>query len=425
MVNYKCPTCSKEFKKKCHYIVHTEQKKKPCSPTVPKNSELFQTNSENSGIFQNSQTNIDIEKEEEVKKISCPNCYKSFSTNFNLNKHVKHNCKVLKLEKEEYDKKIELLTKNTIEIEELKKQLNNLTKELEKQKEKAYTQNINKGNIINNHNNIIIPQHKLCDFGTEDLEKIDPKKILKVLELSGVHSLIGCLNNIHNNDDLPQYKNVFITDKSRDKALIWTDNEWKVRSINRVVSDTVHQIEQYSRIIEKRIKGGKYKNMKDPDDPKKTLDTQTILENYNNRLKKYINRYYDGDEDVDEKQTKEFQKMTAKNIQNELFNYKNKVCNNFYKILDEIEKTQDDKELKEANQFTKNKIEELKKLIEEQTKEDIKENDTEDIQANKDNQDNLGIQDNKEPVYVLKDVVLASGLVKKKWLRADEEYKYF
>ncbi len=422
MVKYTCPTCSKEFNKKDSFIKHTEKKKTPCVPQIPKHSETFQINSENSGIFPNSQPNSNIVIEDEEKNNICPNCYKSFSTGFNLNKHVKYNCKVLKLEKQEHDKKIELLLK---ENDEIKKQLNNLTKELEKQKEKAYTQNINKGNIINNHNNIIIPQHKLCDFGTEDLEKIDPKKILKVLELSGVHSLIGCLNNIHNNDDLPQYKNVFITDKSRDKALIWTDNEWKVRSINRVVSDTVHQIEQYSRIIEKRIKGGKYKNMKDPDDPKKTLDTQTILENYNNRLKKYINRYYDGDEDVDEKQTKEFQKMTAKNIQNELFNYKNKVCNNFYKILDEIEKTQDDKELKEANQFTKNKIEELKKLIEEQTKEDIKENDSEDIQANKDNQDDKDNQDNKEPVYVLKDVVLASGLVKKKWLRADEEYKYF
>ncbi len=207
----------------------------------------------------------------------------------------------------------------------------------------------------------------------------------------------------------------------------WSENEWKVRTIKRVVADAIEHIEKYSRVIEKRIKIGKYKNMKDPDDPEKTLDTKTILKNFNNRLKKYINRYYDGDDEADEKQTKDFQKLAFRNIQNELFNYKNSVCNNFYKILDEVEKIQDDKELKEVNQFTKSKIEELKKLIED---------DKDDMIDNSDEVDKLSelseldgfdeededIKESKEPVYVLKEVTLASGLKTKKWLREDEEY---
>jgi hypothetical protein len=35
MVNYTCPTCNKEFKKKSHFIEHTVQKKKPCQQLLP------------------------------------------------------------------------------------------------------------------------------------------------------------------------------------------------------------------------------------------------------------------------------------------------------------------------------------------------------------------------------------------------------
>ena len=33
MVCYSCPICNKEFKKKCNYEYHIENKKKPCIPT--------------------------------------------------------------------------------------------------------------------------------------------------------------------------------------------------------------------------------------------------------------------------------------------------------------------------------------------------------------------------------------------------------
>ena len=33
MVLYNCPTCNKEFRKKCNYDYHIGNKKKPCNPT--------------------------------------------------------------------------------------------------------------------------------------------------------------------------------------------------------------------------------------------------------------------------------------------------------------------------------------------------------------------------------------------------------
>ena len=45
MVNYQCIKCKKCFKQKCHYIEHTEKKKKPCvEKIIIKSQELTKNN---------------------------------------------------------------------------------------------------------------------------------------------------------------------------------------------------------------------------------------------------------------------------------------------------------------------------------------------------------------------------------------------
>ncbi len=48
MVNYTCPTCSKQFNRKSNYDYHIENKKKPCQPIAPEAPEKLQNNSESS-----------------------------------------------------------------------------------------------------------------------------------------------------------------------------------------------------------------------------------------------------------------------------------------------------------------------------------------------------------------------------------------
>ncbi len=144
MVNYMCQTCGKQFNRKSNYDYHTENKKNPCIPI----SQKFKNIPEHSEIFQN----IKYKQEDKETNIEheCCYCGKIFSTGFNLNKHIKNNCKIKKedddnkknifellLEKERVDKERiakekdllnnQLLYQNK-EINELKNQLLDLTR---------------------------------------------------------------------------------------------------------------------------------------------------------------------------------------------------------------------------------------------------------------------------------------------------------
>ncbi len=174
MVIYTCPTCNKEFNRKCNFIDHTENKKKPCKPKNPKYSEIFPTIPKHS---KNPNSNEDSEiKESFINKDNkdnkdniCEYCDKKFSTGFNLNKHIKYNCKIKKSQDEEkklqsnqLDEFKKLILEQSKQIEELKKQKTN--------------------NIIINNNTDNITKKELYDINKnlkklEDMVPITEKKI--------------------------------------------------------------------------------------------------------------------------------------------------------------------------------------------------------------------------------------------------------
>ncbi len=213
MVVHTCTICLKQFKKKSAYIDHVENKKKPCKPIILNNTKILQNPPKNSEIFQNENNNdffSNNEKQNVIlnKEFNCNYCKKKFSTNFNLNKHVKYNCKVKKIDEEKKEiifnnllekelllKNVKLLQKNNENLQkqnnfllkELRKLENKFDKKIEKQSEKYDNQmkkiinkNCNNTNNTNNYtqNNIIIPSDKLVEFGKEDLTKIDIKDLL-------------------------------------------------------------------------------------------------------------------------------------------------------------------------------------------------------------------------------------------------------
>jgi hypothetical protein len=334
-------------------------------------------------------------------------------------------CKVKILDNEHKEKIFELLVK---ENQDIKKELEEIKKQMQKQINKIHTQNINKGNVTNNTNNtnntntnIIIPQSMLTDFGKEDYEKISIKRILDSVKKSGVEGIISCFNDIHYNDETPQYKNVFITDKSRDKGMIYEGGQWKVKTIKKIVGELITHIERYHRVIENRVRKGIYKDMINPDDPtkKNKINSKELKKDIESRLKKYILRYYGDDPDTNPKDSKKFYEMVLKNLSNHLFDIKDKVYNNYEKLLDDINKDQLDPEIKEIKEEKKQIIKELDKL----TKEDLE------MEADSDSDSGSGSEldesdDNKddEDEYEYKEVTLDTGLKKMKWIKKNQDY---
>lgn len=368
MVVYTCEICEKLFKKKSHYIDHTENKKKPCiqNKTLQidgalKNSNSFQTIPNYSNPFQSSQ---DQNSNIYLNNTTCNYCLKNFSTTFNLNKHVKNSCKVKQLdeekketifnnllEKEKYNllfKNIELQQKSIEQLQKINKDLEKKIKDLEKknkEQNKNYddkikqiiTKNINNNNYNNttnntnntntinntiNNNNIIIPSDKLVNFGKEDLSKIDYKKVLGSItgiKFTGYHIFIELLKLIHFNPELPQYQNVYMTDKNREKYMVFQNNNWELSESGylRIMDHIEDLIQLYEIEFEELKQDTKFK---------------IVVE----KLNKFYGRYYLGDDEGNK--NKEFIGVVDANLKEFLYNNREVPKKNYIKIKDELVK---------------------------------------------------------------------------------------
>ena len=215
MVLYNCPTCHKLFKKKYNFEMHT-YKKFPCEEP-PKlllqpleNLQKNDKNEENINKINKNEENINkINKNDENNEnLSCEFCGIFFNRKDNLNRHIKDRCKVKKLQDEEKENIFKILLLKEEELKLQKEQIDKLTKmnfdlnnKINKLIDKVSIQNINKGviNNINNINNIVINQDKLCKFGTEDIKLIDNKLFNNVTNKMGKEIIIECAKNIYNN----------------------------------------------------------------------------------------------------------------------------------------------------------------------------------------------------------------------------------
>ena len=191
----------------------------------------------------------------------CENCGKEFTRKDNLKRH--------NIDKKKPCLKIDTIIKikNEEDTEKLKEKYELIIKENEKLKreieEKNTIINNNNSNITNNNsnnnsnnNNINITNNynivKIVDHGKENYNNIDIKKIIKdnkvLPELNYINTIIY---HIHCNDDFPEYQNIFISDKNRDKATIYRNGRW-----NNVDKDTTmdklfdNVINHYDDLIE-------------------------------------------------------------------------------------------------------------------------------------------------------------------------------
>jgi len=361
MVVYKCLICFREFNRKSSFIDHTENKKKSCrinsaekiaefaeinqnapkcTDPSPKLTKINQNSPKLKKMQKNIMKKINVDKiniYNEKSNNTCNYCYKEFVNTYTLKRHMDNRCKVKKLDDEkkdeifnkllEYEGKMNKILNNFEDLkndnnnlknenEKLKKHIDNLENKYDNEKNKIVTKNIN--NTINNNitNNLIIPQSKLVKFGKEDLKKINFESIIKScsdIKVSGYLIFVEIIKLIHFNDNLPEYQNVYITDRNRDKYMYWNEDNWTLGD-NTVYNNIISKVQDifmiYQDEIEEAKKNKNYKNVVD-------------------KITKYIDKYYDYDG---------FNDLVDPKVKDLLYNNREKVKNNYKKIQNDIEK---------------------------------------------------------------------------------------
>ena len=208
MSKYFCVLCGREFKKKNHLDNHNNRKK-PC---------------------------IYLEKQ-------------------NDNENIRTELERIKNENEQLKKEIEEL-KNIKETKETKNIID--TNDIIIIKDN----NINSNNInITNNFNVI----KVIDHGKEDYNKLDIKKIMlenKVLPKLNYISTI--IYYVHCNDEYPEYQNIYISDMSRNKAMIYHDGKWisadKVSTMDNLFNSIVNCVDTITEETSEPMKFSNYIN---------------------------------------------------------------------------------------------------------------------------------------------------------------------
>jgi hypothetical protein len=350
MVIYTCPKCSKEFNRKCNFMDHIENKKKPCKPIHTENTQ------NHTGPTQNhteSTQNIKIE-EDSTKDNSCLFCGLIFTRKDALKRHIDKYCKVKKLEKEKkenilnsliekekinnlfnmYDelkKDNEEIKKSNEEknkiIEELNKKNNELNKKIEDvlKKNNGNTQNINTTNNIQIINNIT----KINPFGKESFDKLDRKDILKIMtdtKNNGKHCFNKLIDLVHFNASIPENQNVYMGDYNRGKFMVHDGKDWNLSQNEELI---IFQVLEHVRKLY-------FSKIDDEEFEKKFEQDQVFRSQFNTTFKKYYDYIYDEVDDVylssqELKKKNDFKELMNNEVKNKLYNKRKFVTNTYEK----------------------------------------------------------------------------------------------
>jgi hypothetical protein len=247
MVVHICNRCGKKFNQKCHLNAHSNRKKS-CIDNIDNkyndnciDSSLLNNLPNDNSLIDNSPMNnqfVNYSEDSLInnKLIMCEGCNKNFATIGSLKRHLNNRCKLSKKTLENNFDYVKIVN----ELKEQNKELKKMVMELIKNNTKIdKCTNINNqinnklnGNITNNSNNNI-----KIEFGKEDLSKLSNDFFIKTL-INSSGAAIPCkiIEGIHFNPDLKENMNVYISDVSRNKAMIHDGKKWNIANADEIIN---------------------------------------------------------------------------------------------------------------------------------------------------------------------------------------------
>ena len=265
---YKCKICDKEFKQKSNYTDHLNRLK-PCIKITEESSKKPQN------------TSILLKNNSKTLKNICHYCGYGTERKDNYNRHLL-SCKV---KKQDIEEKEEILNKllSTIEI-------NKRIDKLENEKKIKHTQN-NK-NIKHQNNGTINNTINIIQFGKEDLSKIDNKEFFEALTQMGYKIPAKMVEKIHINDKYPEYKNIYISDITRGKAMIHDGKKWKLERFDKISDKLLDKVLNFMEERYEDIKDDKNITEKRKMNMENKLKILQIMKDYEEEEERERHEYY-------------------------------------------------------------------------------------------------------------------------------------
>jgi hypothetical protein len=266
---YKCKICLKEFKQKSNYTDHLNRLK-PCVKLTDKSSKNPQITSK---IPQNASKTL--------KKI-CNYCGYETERKDNYNRHLSL-CKIRKRDVEE------ILSKLLEQIDQQKEQIQQLIKTNENLMNHMKIKQNNKN--IKNQNNGTINNNIIIGFGKEDLSKIDNKEFFEALTQMGYKVASKMVEKIHINDKYPEYKNIYISDINRGKAMVHDGRQWRLDKYDNLSDKLLDKILNFMEERYEEIKDDKNITEKRKMNMENKLKILQIMKDYEEEEEKERNEY--------------------------------------------------------------------------------------------------------------------------------------
>ena len=231
----------------------------------------------------------------------CKYCDKDFTTKQAMYRHIKYTCK--KNNDEDIKELVRLLNEQTKnkdkELCEMKKQNENMQKQIDKLSNKLQIQNINTlsnsnntYNSKNSHNNTVNYNIQLLNYDKTDYSHLTEKDYFKCI-IDCNHCVKTLIEKVHFNDKKPENKNIYISNIKNKYIMLYKNNKWQLVNRKEQIDDLYEYneyvletwYEEYKPKYPEMIKSfERYLQNKEEDETLNNVKEEILLMLYNNRL---------------------------------------------------------------------------------------------------------------------------------------------